>query len=49
MKSMRRPLSEYEAWAWKIFSGDTDWLTPAERMAIGREQRNNGFWMIAGG
>jgi len=47
--NLKRPLSEYEAWAWKIFSGGTEDFTPAERMAIGREQRNNGIFMIAAG
>ena len=47
--NLKRPLSEYEAWAWKIFSGGSDDFTPAERMAIGRDQRNNGIFMIAAG
>ena len=47
--NLNRPLSEYEAWAWKIFTGDTSGMTPAERMAIGRNQRNSGFFMIVAG
>ena len=47
--NLRRPLSEAEALAWSAFTGDTVGLSPEERMALGRNQRNNGIFLIASG
>ena len=47
--NLSRPLSEAEVLAWSIFTGDVEGLSPEERMAVGRDQRNNGIIMIGGG